>query len=126
MKLTKYEKGELKRLLHEVCILRDGNKCLKCGSKERLATSHIYPKGRYRKLEFDYQNVITFCLKCHIYWWHKNPIVAWEWLQENIDKQRLDYLKMRTQFIDKKPIDYKLFKIELKEKLEELERKNNS
>lgn len=120
MKLTKYEKSELKRLLHEVCVARDGNKCLRCGSTERLAASHIYPKGRYRKMEFDYDNVKTLCYRCHIHFFHKNPIEAHEWLEENIGKDRLDRLKLRSQYIDKKPTDYKLIKLDLEQQLKEV------
>lgn len=121
MKLTKHEIKTLRKLLHAVCITRDGGKCLKCGSTEKLCASHIYPKGTYRKMEYDYDNAVTFCYRCHIYWWHKNPVEAVEWLEKNIDKSRLDRLKLRSQVIDKKPMDYKLIKIDLENKLKELE-----
>ena len=118
MKLSKYEKSVLKELRHNVCIARDGYKCLKCNEKNKpLYASHIYSVGAHKKMEWDIDNVKSLCYQCHILWWHRNPIEANEWLEKNIDKARLDRLKLRSQVIDKTPIDYKLIKIELEQLL---------
>lgn len=112
--MTKSQKKTLQPLFREVCFARDGYKCVRCGREDTLAPSHIYPKGHYRRLEFDPDNVVTFCFYHHIMWWHKNPIEAHEWLETTIDKKRLSNLKMRANTIDKTPIDYKLLVVELK------------
>jgi 5-methylcytosine-specific restriction endonuclease McrA len=126
MKLSKHEKKELKELFHNVIMERDGHKCLKCDNEETLCASHIYPKGTYRKMEWDDENAVAFCVHCHIYWWHKNPIEAWEWLEKNIAPERLARLKLMTQTINKKPLDYKLIKVYLEQKLKEYQNESNT
>ena len=129
-KALKDEKKELKKevkgLVHDVCLLRDGGKCLRCGSTEGLCASHIYPKGKYKKMEFVLENVKTLCFACHIPWWHKNPIEAKEWLEENIDPERLGRLKLMTQYINKKPIDFKMIKIYLEQEIERMKKENDN
>lgn len=49
--------------LKKITLERDGLVCLGCGSKIKLHTHHIYPKGKKRK---DFiNNLITLCNKCH-------------------------------------------------------------
>lgn len=119
MKITKLEKKELNELLHELIALRDGNKCLRC-NKSDWQKSHIYPKGRYKKLEFDDENIIPLCYACHLHFWHKNPIEAHEWLQTVIDKKRLDRLRLRSQTSGDGTRNYKLLKIYLESKIKKL------
>lgn len=94
MKPTKTQKAKLNKLLHEICRKRDGDKCLRCFNTERLQLSHIYPKGKCRGMEFMAQNVKLLCVGCHLYFWHKHPVAAKEWLDTVMPKQRLDYLKL--------------------------------
>ena len=60
---------------------RDG-KCLRCGKTENLQCSHISSRkslsGRWND-----KNAIALCYACHFYFWHKEPILAAEWLKEN-------------------------------------------
>lgn len=95
--MTKSQTRELDKLLREACFARDGHKCLKCGRTDQLAPSHIYPKGTYKKMRHDLDNVKTLCFQHHIHWWHKNPIEAWEWLQATLPKERLARLKLMAQ-----------------------------
>jgi len=96
MKPTILQKKKLYALLHEAVRIRDGAKCLKCGRTDKLQLSHIYPKGRYRLMEYLLDNVKLLCLSCHLFWWHKNPIEAHEWLKETLPKARLDKLKLSS------------------------------
>ena len=111
--MTKSERNNLRKLLKEAVFERDGHRCVRCGSTKRLSPSHIYPKGKYRKLEFEPTNILTLCYACHLHFWHKNPVEAWEWLKDYMPKEDLDWLKLRTQVVDKKPMDYNLLKIYL-------------
>lgn len=113
--MTKYQIKELRKLQHEATILRDGEKCLKCGNTKTLCASHIYPKGTHRKMEFDPDNTKTLCYRCHMHWWHKSPIEAWEWIRETLPKERLDRLKLRSQVIDKSIQDYNLLKLQFEQ-----------
>lgn len=110
MAITKYQKSVLNKLLHEYLALRD-KKCLRCGKTESLQLSHIYPKGRYRKLEFDPDNVKLLCYSCHLGWWHKNPLQAADWLGTVIPKERLNRLRLRSQVTGKGMREYKLLKL---------------
>ena len=39
----------------------------------------------------------------HIYWWHKNPLEAHDWLQKYIGQERYEYLfKPRDAYKEKK------------------------
>jgi hypothetical protein len=83
--MTRIERNKLKKLLHQLVVVRD-RECLKCGTRKILHASHIYPKGVYRGVEFDPDNVKALCYKHHIHWWHKNPIEAGEWFKTTYPK----------------------------------------
>ena len=116
MAISKTEKRELNRLLHEILRLRD-RVCLKCGTDGTLQMSHIYPKGRYKGMEYEPLNVKLLCYGCHFHFWHKNPIEAHAWLASVMPKERLDYLKLRSQVVDSGMRNYKLLKIMLENEL---------
>lgn len=120
MPINKKQKKELNALLHEYCRLRDGDKCLHCGKSGDLQLSHIYPKGRYKKMEFDEDNLKLLCWHCHFGWWHKNPIEAHEWLKEILSAKRLRDLQFRAQTVNKTILDFKLVKIYLEQKIKKL------
>jgi len=122
--MTKAEKKELNGLLHELLALRD-QVCLKCGTMQRLQMSHIYPKGRYRKLEFDPDNVKYLCWNCHFNFWHKEPILASEWLNTVIPKARLDRLRLRSQTSGDGSRGYKLNKLYIENEIKKYENLSN-
>lgn len=122
--MTKYERKELNALLRKAMLLRDKNRCLRCGKTETLQMSHIYPKGRYRKLEFDLDNVKTLCFGCHIGFWHKNPIEAKFWLDMVVPEDRLKRLRLRSQTSGDGMRNYKLLKLYLQAELKKYRRYN--
>src|SRR5437588_13104914 len=77
---------ELDMLAKAVIIERDGKECLRCHRTENLHSSHIFPKGKYPKLRFDIDNLKLLCMGCHLFWWHKNPVLAGEWVRTAIGK----------------------------------------
>jgi len=115
--MTKYQIKIIKKLLGEACRLRDGNQCLRCGKTTTLQTSHIKPTGRYRKMAYDLDNVKTLCVGCHLYWWHKDPLEASEWLKTAIPEARLKKLHLRAITTDKTILDYKLIKLDLENEI---------
>ena len=119
MRLTKSEKKEIKRLLRELVVARDGEKCLRCGRTDTLQMSHIYSVGQEKKLEYDEDNLKLLCLRCHLYWWHKEPLEASEWIKKVIPKERLQRLHLRKISNAKNPMDYKLLKLYLENKIKE-------
>jgi len=120
MKMSKSEKKTINGLLRKLIYARDGERCLHCNKTERLQMSHIYPKGRYRRMEFDPDNLKLLCYYCHLQWWHKNPIESHEWLQTVIPKKRLDRLKLCANTVNKSPFDFKLYKIFLEKEISSL------
>lgn len=121
-KITKEQKKILNALLHQLMRLRDGEKCLRCPKTDTLALSHIYPKGRYRRLEFDPDNLKLLCFSCHIHWWHKNPIEAMEWIKTVLSKKRLERLKMITISRDMWTSDFKLQKLFIEQEIKKFKK----
>ncbi len=117
--MTKAQKTKLNKLVREYVVLRD-KVCLRCGKSDRLHASHIYPKGKFRKMQFNVDNVKALCLGCHLYWWHKHPIEAKEWAEKTLGKRRLNKLKKQANTINKNKLDYKQIKSELERKIGEL------
>lgn len=119
---TKHQKKVLNALLHQLVRLRDGEWCLRCKKIECLQLSHIYPKGRYRRLEFEPDNVKLLDNGCHIFWWHKNPIEAKEWLKTVVSAKRLQRLKAMTLSRDMWHFDYQLTKLYLEQEIKKYEK----
>lgn len=68
--------------------------CLRCRKPRWLQCSHIYPKGKYPRARFHLKNAIPLCAACHIYWWHKHPIAAAEWIRETMGADYMDRLRL--------------------------------
>ena len=117
--MTKVQKKKLHKLVREYVLLRD-KRCLKCGKTENLHASHIYPRGKYPKMQFNTNNVKALCLGCHLYWWHKHPIEAREWAEKALGEDRLDKLKKQSNTINKTLWNFKEIESELKNKIGEL------
>ena len=117
--MKKAERNKLHKLVREYVMLRD-KVCLKCGKSGNLHASHIYPRGKYPKMQFKVENVKALCLGCHLYWWHKHPIDAAKWLNNTLDKARLKRLKILSNTINKELWDFKEIENKLKKKIEEL------
>lgn len=113
----KDQKKELNRLLHKLVRARDGEYCLRCGASTYLQLSHIYPKGKHRKMEFEPENVKLLCRGCHLYWWHKSPIEAWRWLETVLPKDRIKRLDFRANTVDKSRFDFRLHKLFLESEI---------
>ena len=89
-------------LLRQQMLERDGYKCLMCGKESYLQMSHIYPKGIYRHMRFELDNVVTHCRACHLFKWHRDIVGSYEWLQKTLDPTRLKKLKKMADEKNKK------------------------
>lgn len=120
--MTKGEKRKIYGLIRDYIALRDGEICLKCKRPGMvLSLSHIYPKGRYRSMELEPLNIKFLCYACHIFFWHRNPIEAHEWLQTAIPKERLAKLKLMAQTQYKAP-KYPELKLWLESEIKRMKR----
>lgn len=59
------------RKVRNICIERDGKKCLVCGSTHDLQVHHIEPFSDCPEKELDPDNLLTLCgNSCHIVFGH--------------------------------------------------------
>ncbi len=61
-----------------------------------MDTSHIYPKGRYKSLQFLPTNSKLLCVQCH-FWWHENPVEAGKWVEHYLGPSRYKSLQERAR-----------------------------
>jgi len=120
LKMTKPQIKELDKL-YSIAIQARDKKCIRCGSIKTLCASHIYPKGTYRKMRWDLDNAFCACYRCHMHFWHKDVILAHQWLIETLPEERLTRLKIRSQVIDKTPLDYHILKLYLQNEIKDYE-----
>lgn len=62
----------------------------RCGGN--LQACHLLPKGRHPLLELHPLNVVAGCYVCHLHGWHKDPMTAARWIQENLTLEQLGVL----------------------------------
>jgi len=107
---------KLDKLFSEYIRKRDG-KCLKCGKKTNLQTAHIHSR-RHFNTRWDETNAVTLCVRCHLFWAHKEPVEFTEWVKKLLGEKKYENLKIRARTIVKGQ-DLKAIEIYLKEKLKE-------
>ena len=76
----------------------DGNSglCAKCGLQKLLQAAHIFSKGSHPSLRYDLDNVIGLCLRCHIFWAHRDPVAFVDWVEQKYPG-RVDQLRLAAQ-----------------------------
>lgn len=107
--MKKYQRNKLKKLLREAMLSRDEYTCCRAGEDScggPLHTSHIFPVGKFKKMEFEIENVATLCQRHHLYWWHKNPIEASDWIHNYLPEERMDNLYRLARRKEKVILDY--------------------
>ena len=95
--MTKTETKKINEVLRKVMFNMWGEKCLKCGKTERLQMSHIKSKGAYPALRFEPLNVKPLCFRCHLHWWHKEPLEASEWFKTVMPEESMKQLNKIAQ-----------------------------
>jgi len=107
-------------LVRKAVYARDGYRSVKSGKTENLNPSHIYPKGRYIRMRWLVDNILTLTWDEHLNWWHKNPIEASEWFNEKYP-ERAKKLKLISQLNYKTKIDYEAEKLYLENEIKKHE-----
>ena len=114
---------KLDKVCREIVRLRDDNRCQHCNNsvvKSNAHCSHVIPKSRGNALRWDLINLKLLCFHCHINWWHKDPMEAYEWFARTFPA-RYRYLEARRYTSVKFTIqDLKDLHEKLKQKLEEI------
>lgn len=86
---------KLDGLSKDVVRRRDGNNCQHCGKwceGSGRHVSHVIPVSAGNKLRWEPLNMKIMCYHCHINWWHKNPMRAYEWFAQRFP-DRWEYLQ---------------------------------
>jgi hypothetical protein len=105
-------------LVRQLVLSRDGYKCCKCGGTNVLQAAHILSKGPWSRIRFAVLNVLTLCVRCHLYWAHRDPIAFVDWL-EDMYPGRIQQLKIMAATRGK--LDLKLIKLSLQVEVNELD-----
>lgn len=71
------QKAKLDALCRSLVMMRDGRKCVRCGSTEWVQWSHVYTR-RILCMRWNTLNSKVLCASCHR-WWHDNPAEAAMW-----------------------------------------------
>ncbi len=66
--------------------------CQKCGKKEGLQVAHIFSR-RNKCIRWNEGNAVCLCLRCHLYWSHKEPYEFIKWVSEFKDLDKLQEIK---------------------------------
>jgi 5-methylcytosine-specific restriction endonuclease McrA len=105
--ITSY-RNELKKLISQYVRNRDQWKCCHClKSLESYDahTSHVIPTSQSEYLRYNPLNMKTLCMRCHLYWWHKDPIDARNWFAKTFPI-RYAFLIANRHIIQKTSIEY--------------------
>jgi hypothetical protein len=46
-------------------------------------------------------NLKTLCVACHLYWWHLNPLEAYEWFKQKYPDRYRQLKKLSQQIVPK-------------------------
>jgi len=115
---------DLDTLVRMIVMIRDNFRCRRCGKyrlhgRASIQASHIYPKGQWPNLRHEVGNVIALCSGCHLFWWHRNPIEAAAWVEEQFGEKHLAHLRFLAQTRTK--VDKQALKIALERQLHALQ-----
>lgn len=97
---------------------RDRHQCRKCKSKtNKLEAHHIFTRSR-KNTRWVIDNGITLCTSCHKFGngsAHKEPLLFFQWLKNDIGEKAVKYLEIRSRYIASFSIDQlKLMEMDLK------------
>lgn len=81
-----------------------------------LQDNHILPKSHYPSLRYDILNHVALCYRHHIYWWHKSPLEAIEWLQETFPHRYTYLMAVRHNHKKLTKDDYEKIRKAIKER----------
>ena len=102
--MKKQTKASLKRKLDKIFseVIRKRGYCERCGESthSKLQCSHIHSRDKL-SVRWDLKNAFCLCGGCHIFWWHKNPVLAAEFSREKLGEYEYVALLHRANSIKK-------------------------
>ncbi len=74
-------------------------KCRRSGDVVQLQCAHIIPRANL-VLRWDFNNALSLCYACHLFWAHKNPLEFTEWFRAKFP-DRYEYLLVKKNLFAK-------------------------
>jgi hypothetical protein len=80
-------KQELDLAIKFQVLFRDGHQCVvgengaRCKATSNLHAAHVRPKGKYPRLRFEPDNLLSMCFFHHIVWAHRDPLAFADWFR---------------------------------------------
>lgn len=99
-------------LCRKIVRSRDKERCVICGSTNRLQVAHIFSKGAHPSMRFEIDNLLLTCYHCHHHFLHKAPCEARDWIKQYLGEEKFERLYLMANQSGNK-IDIKLIKIYL-------------
>lgn len=90
-----------RKIASDLAKHRDNYTCLRCGRSAEQGWkqdgSHIKPKGTYKSMSADVDNIKDLCFNCHK-WWHSNPTESGIWFKKTFPEwaKKLDDRAKKT------------------------------
>lgn len=97
-------------LCRRIVMDRDGHRCQKCGSPDRVQWCHVRSR-RYHSTRWSPENSLALCSGCHL-WMHGNPTAFTNWFQPEYP-DRAQYLALAAATVHK--VDLNLIEVSLKQ-----------
>ena len=88
-------------------IVRARGVCARCGKgaeKVQLQCAHIFSR-RNMAVRWDFENALSLCYSCHIFWAHKEPILFNDFVREYLGDLKFTSLKQRAKSVKKWTLD---------------------
>jgi len=63
-------------------FLRDDFKCVRCRNDRGIQWAHILSR-QHLCIRWEPDNALTLCGGCHMFFWHKHPLLAVDWFNKN-------------------------------------------
>jgi 5-methylcytosine-specific restriction endonuclease McrA len=70
--------AQLDELARQRVFERDNFTCVRCGKKDGIQWSHIISRAIHCT-RWEDDNALTMCGGCHMFFWHKHPLLAVPW-----------------------------------------------
>lgn len=113
-----HTQGYWKRQLDPIMskLVREKGFCERCGRQNGVMNwSHVIGRSNLT-LRWDIMNALCLCYRCHLYFWHQEPIQAAIWFHSKFP-ERLVYLnKAKDILLNRTEEDYKELKEWIKNK----------
>ena len=76
-------------------IVRSRGSCERCATTRNLQCAHIQSRTNLH-LRWDEKNALCLCVRCHLYWAHKNPLEFATWYVALYPKENAYLMKEKN------------------------------